>query len=138
MQHAAPASHAAEPPNHPPPPCSHWFQMYSTLAMGATTHKVNQVFLVRLGAANRPAYIQQSATSAPLSSPAVHPPPAHAGHGQPQLGGARLLPPPPLHGLLLHLLRGAVPGAVLPDLAAVPARRAGAAARPGRPDAGGG
>ena len=21
-------------------PCSHWFQMYSTLAMGATTHKV--------------------------------------------------------------------------------------------------
>ena len=48
---------------------------------------------------------------------------------QPQRAGALLLPPPPLHVLLLRVLRGAVPCALPAALAGVPRLAAAASAR---------
>ena len=95
--------------------CSHWFQMYSTLAMGATTHKVRSRCSVpddrgQLAALHRcvallhalASSLLQMLLSLPLRP---HHPPA-AGHAQPQPDCAGLLLIPHVHGLLLHLLRG--------------------------------
>ena len=135
-------------PSPPRPPCrSHWFQMYSTLAMGATTHKVCWSGLVHCCrrrsscgfSSPRMTIDCQPSSEAPAGVPrlpclpARAPPPPHptAGHQQPQLCGARLLPLPPIHGLLLHLLRSAVPHALPPQMAAVHQASAAPARGPG-------
>jgi hypothetical protein len=80
---------------------SHWFQMYSTLAAGAVTHKVcPAAFQARVCEQDWRA-ARQRLLWAPVCWA--------AGHTQPQLAGARVLLQPPVHGLLLRLVRGAVP-----------------------------
>lgn len=135
---------------------SHWFQMYSTLACGVSSHKVGVrwclvakatglVFPAGCGVVVGCAPACKHAHFAPLlhacadavvRTPCAcphHPrtPAGQPGHEQPEQGGPVLLPAAALHGILLRVLRGTVPVPLHTGLAAVSRMGCGSLARGG-------